>query len=93
VSAPFRASGSEIAMSRQIRLAALNIWLHLSLPERIDAIAAAVVDLDADILALQEVPSQAPSGESFCEHLAARLLNSRVDYPHRYFRSYPDYPL
>jgi maltose 6'-phosphate phosphatase len=79
-------------LSVKIRLAALNIWLHSSLPERMDAITAALVDLSADILALQEVPAQSPSGESFSKDLAARLHSRGLDYPQQYFRAYPDYP-
>jgi maltose 6'-phosphate phosphatase len=83
-------------MTKPIRIATLNIWNHPSLPERLPALVSALALVNADLLALQEVPSASPQGGDYAHLLAdevsRRLGSSQPGYSHVYFRPYPDDP-
>jgi endonuclease/exonuclease/phosphatase family metal-dependent hydrolase len=69
-----------------MRMATYNVWNHLAtLGVRLEAICQVLQGVDADVIALQEVPlAKAPNGQSFIEFIAGQC-----GYSHSFFQRYP----
>jgi endonuclease/exonuclease/phosphatase family metal-dependent hydrolase len=73
-----------------MKLATWNLWNSpVRWPERLDAACEVLSDLDADIVALQEVPARVSEDD---DRNAARYLADRCGFGHVEFRPYPDDP-
>ncbi len=71
-----------------MRIATCNIWNHaLAWERRLEGLAAELVALDADVVALQEAPLEAGVGEPLLEH-----LRRATGYPHVVHRACPPEP-
>lgn len=72
-----------------MRFATYNIWNSTTLrQERRAALITALVQLGADVIALQEVPT----AFGMDAHDAAAVLAEQSAYPYSYFRAYPSDP-
>lgn len=73
-----------------MKIATWNLWNSPARwPERLDAACEVLSDLDADIVALQEVASRVSEHD---DRDAARYLADQCGYGHVEFRVYPDDP-
>ena len=71
-----------------MRVATYNVWNHeFAWGSRLDAIAAELLAIDADVVALQEAPVEAGAGERLEDYL--RRANG---YPHGVHCAYPPEP-
>lgn len=71
-----------------MRIATYNIWNStLNWPQRVAALAEELVILDADVVALQEAPTQAREHQTIVEFLC-----EKTNYPYVLHMEYPDPP-
>ena len=73
-----------------MRIATYNLWNSApTWPTRLEAICEELGRINADVVALQEVPSRVSVTDS---RDTATYLAERLSYPHFAFRAYPDDP-
>ena len=71
-----------------MRVATYNIWNHeFAWESRLEAIAAELTAIDADVVALQKAPVDARQGKPLIEYLLGA-----TGYPHGIHRAYPPEP-